>query len=86
MAQPTADLGMASLEKATNNLDIQRPDAQRSDSFLSNTPAANARHNEEKKVDKDGKTEEKVDPNHEEFQYLNLIRDILRDGEHRPDR
>lgn len=25
-------------------------------------------------------------PNHEEFQYLNLIKDILRDGEHRPDR
>jgi thymidylate synthase len=24
--------------------------------------------------------------NHEEYQYLNLIRDILRDGEHRPDR
>lgn len=29
---------------------------------------------------------ESVDPNHEEFQYLNLIKDILRDGEHRPDR
>lgn len=27
-----------------------------------------------------------VDPNHEEFQYLNLIRDILKNGEHRPDR
>lgn len=25
-------------------------------------------------------------PAHEEYQYLNLIRDILRDGEHRPDR
>lgn len=31
-------------------------------------------------------TMEAVDPNHEEFQYLNLIKDILRDGEHRPDR
>ena len=29
---------------------------------------------------------EAIDPNHEEFQYLNLIKDILRDGEHRPDR
>ena len=27
-----------------------------------------------------------VDPNHEEFQYLKLIRDILDNGEHRPDR
>ncbi|KAK7900742.1 Thymidylate synthase [Exophiala xenobiotica] len=26
------------------------------------------------------------DPNHEEYQYLNLIRDILSRGEHRPDR
>jgi thymidylate synthase len=25
-------------------------------------------------------------PNHEEHQYLNLIRDILENGEHRPDR
>lgn len=25
-------------------------------------------------------------PSHEEYQYLNLIQDILRDGEHRPDR
>lgn len=23
---------------------------------------------------------------HEEYQYLNLVRDVLRDGEHRPDR
>lgn len=74
---------MASLEKATKNLDIQRPDAQRSDISMSNTPAANQRHNEEKKA---ANAEEKVDPNHEEFQYLNLIKDILRDGEHRPDR
>ncbi|KAJ4308237.1 Thymidylate synthase [Neodidymelliopsis sp. IMI 364377] len=28
----------------------------------------------------------KADPTHEEFQYLNLIRDILDHGEHRPDR
>ncbi|OBT78180.1 thymidylate synthase [Pseudogymnoascus sp. 05NY08] len=27
-----------------------------------------------------------VDPNHEEYQYLKLIRDILDNGEHRPDR
>ena len=27
-----------------------------------------------------------VDPNHEEYQYLNLIREILEHGEHRPDR
>lgn len=27
-----------------------------------------------------------ADPNHEEFQYLKLIRDILDNGEHRPDR
>lgn len=27
-----------------------------------------------------------VNPNHEEYQYLNLIRDILDNGEHRPDR
>lgn len=27
-----------------------------------------------------------VDPNHEEYQYLELIRDILDNGEHRPDR
>lgn len=85
MAQPTADLGMASLEKATNNLDIQRPDAQRSDSFLSNTPAANQRHNEQK-PENTKPVVEQADPNHEEFQYLNLIKDILRDGEHRPDR
>ncbi|KAF2125126.1 bifunctional dihydrofolate reductase-thymidylate synthase [Dothidotthia symphoricarpi CBS 119687] len=26
------------------------------------------------------------DPSHEEYQYLNLIRDILENGEHRPDR
>jgi len=26
------------------------------------------------------------DVNHEEHQYLNLIRDILENGEHRPDR
>ncbi len=31
-------------------------------------------------------SEPPVDPNHEEFQYLNLIRDILKNGEHRPDR
>lgn len=28
----------------------------------------------------------KADPSHEEYQYLNLIRDILDHGEHRPDR
>ena len=27
-----------------------------------------------------------VDPNHEEYQYLKLIRNILNNGEHRPDR
>lgn len=27
-----------------------------------------------------------ADPNHEEYQYLNLIREILETGEHRPDR
>lgn len=85
MAQPTADLGMESLEQATNNLDVQRPDAQRSDSFLSNTPAANQSHNEQKS-DNTKPVVEQVDPNHEEFQYLNLIKDILRNGEHRPDR
>ena len=25
-------------------------------------------------------------PRHEEYQYLDLIRDILQNGEHRPDR
>jgi thymidylate synthase len=28
----------------------------------------------------------KSSPNHEEHQYLDLIRDILENGEHRPDR
>jgi thymidylate synthase len=27
-----------------------------------------------------------VDANHEEYQYLDLIREILDNGEHRPDR
>ena len=27
-----------------------------------------------------------IDPNHEEYQYLHLIRRILDQGEHRPDR
>lgn len=27
-----------------------------------------------------------IDPKHEEYQYLHLIRDILDQGEHRPDR
>lgn len=27
-----------------------------------------------------------TDVNHEEYQYLNLIREILESGEHRPDR
>ncbi|KAF1976344.1 bifunctional dihydrofolate reductase-thymidylate synthase [Bimuria novae-zelandiae CBS 107.79] len=31
-------------------------------------------------------TTSKSNPAHEEYQYLDLIRDILRDGEHRPDR
>jgi thymidylate synthase len=28
----------------------------------------------------------KATPRHEEYQYLDLIRDILENGEHRPDR
>lgn len=27
-----------------------------------------------------------ADPSHEEYQYLNLIKNILDNGEHRPDR
>ena len=33
-----------------------------------------------------GQDSHKVNGAHEEYQYLNLIRDILRNGEHRPDR
>lgn len=70
---------MATLEKAT----------LKEDSYLSNTPVANRSSDASAKVEgakKDAKEEEQVDPNHEEYQYLNLIKEILRDGEHRPDR
>lgn len=34
----------------------------------------------------DSSTSTKASPDHEEHQYLDLIRDILENGEHRPDR
>jgi len=33
-----------------------------------------------------GHAKPSASPQHEEYQYLNLIRDILAEGEHRPDR
>jgi thymidylate synthase len=35
---------------------------------------------------KNGDSTTTISKNHEEYQYLNLIRDILAEGEHRPDR
>ncbi|KFX89333.1 hypothetical protein O988_08668, partial [Pseudogymnoascus sp. VKM F-3808] len=42
-------------------------------------------HNAATTNDTSDPVEPPVDPNHEEFQYLKLIRDILDNGEHRPD-
>lgn len=43
-------------------------------------------HNAATTNDTSDPVEPPADPNHEEFQYLKLIRDILDNGEHRPDR
>ena len=49
-------------------------------------PASGRRVTLETRKVSEKNSEPAIDPGHEEYQYLNLIRDILDHGEHRPDR
>lgn len=68
--------------EAMPQIDVAKMDGSDKAMAIDNTLA----HHAATINDVSNSVEPPVDPNHEEYQYLKLIRDILDNGEHRPDR